>query len=479
MQKLKAVEEVQSLIQPTFDTYRDGFAADPYPDLQTRLDRLGRLNTALSARREELMSAINRDYGCRSRSETLIAEILGCHGAIHYAEKNLRKWMKRRSRHTSFWSLPAKSYVIPQPLGVVGIMAPWNYPVHLAVAPLVAALAAGNRAMIWMSDEVPHTTDCLSEIMSAAFHGEDMVSVMTGDATQAAEFAALPFDHLLFTGSTRVGRLVAAAAAPNLTPVTLELGGKSPALIAPDYSVKEAAKRLTWGKSFNAGQTCIAPDYVLVPRGSAQKFADHMLANFKHQFNSILDYDYTAVISERFFRRLNALMEDARAKGATILQPDGITQSVVDGTYKFPLTLVIDPPADCDLMQEEIFGPILPVISYDRAPDAIEFIATRDKPLSLYCFSHDKTVQRKVLRETSSGSVGLNDVLLQYIQEDLAFGGVGASGMGSYHGKEGFDTFSHAKSVFEQRGLGHFTGVKLLYPPYGPISKAVLKLMGG
>lgn len=478
MPKLKAVEIEHSSILPVFEQQKTAFRGDPYPTLQTRLDRLHRLSTAMSANREALISAINRDYGCRSRSETLIAEILGCHGAIHYAEKNLRKWMKPRSRHTSFWSLPAKAYVVAQPLGVVGIMAPWNYPLHLAVAPLVAAIAAGNRAMIWMSDEVPHTTEALAEIMTEAFDDDAMVSVMTGDAMQAAEFAALPFDHLLFTGSTRVGRLVAAAAAPNLTPVTLELGGKSPAIVAPDYSIKEAARRITWGKAFNAGQTCIAPDYVLLPKGKAQAFADHVLKNFKSQFNSILDHDYTAVISERFFRRLNALLDDAREKGATILQPDGIKESVVDGTFKFPLTLVLDPPADCDLMKEEIFGPILPVVTYSTLEDAVDYVATRDKPLSLYCFSHDKTVHRQFLRETSSGSVGINDSLLQYIQEDLAFGGVGASGMGSYHGKEGFDTFSHAKSVFEQRGFGHFTGVKLLYPPYGPISKAVLKLMG-
>ncbi|WP_340244987.1 coniferyl aldehyde dehydrogenase [Roseobacter sp. HKCCA2468] len=477
MTDLQAITQATPLVRTLFDTQRAGFDADPYPSLQERLDRLDRLNAALAAHKEELIAAINRDFGCRSRSETLIAEILGCHGAIHYARKNLRKWMKLRRRHTSFWSLPAKCYVVPQPLGVVGIMAPWNYPLHLAVAPLVAALAAGNRAMIWMSDEVPHTARCLSDLMARTFDNA-LVTVMTGDARQAAEFAALPFDHLLFTGSTRVGKLIAAAAAPNLTPVTLELGGKSPAIVAPDYAIKEAAARITWGKSFNAGQTCIAPDYVLVPRGDARRFADQVLANFKQHFNSILDHDYTAIVSERFFRRLNTLLDEARDKGATILQPYGIEQSVVDGTHKVPLTIVLDAPADCALMQEEIFGPILPVIGYDTLDEAIAYVAARDKPLSLYCFSHDRSVQRDILRRTSSGSVGINDALLQYIQEDLAFGGVGASGMGSYHGKEGFDTFSHAKSVFEQRGFGHFTGVKLLYPPYGPISRAVLRLMG-
>lgn len=477
MTKLKAITEATSAIQPVFFGQRRAFQADPFPSLETRLQRLHTLDTALAANKEDLITAINKDFGCRSRPETLIAEILGCHGAIHYAEKNLRKWMKMRKRHTSFWSLPAKCFVVPQPLGVVGIMAPWNYPLHLAVAPLVAALAAGNSAMIWMSDEVPHTAECLRGLIARAFPAE-LISVHTGDATIAAEFASLPFDHLLFTGSTRVGKLIAAAAAPNLTPVTLELGGKSPALIAPDYSVKEAAARITWGKSFNAGQTCIAPDYVLVPKAQVQTFADHVIRNFKHHFNSILDHDYTAVVSERFFRRLTDMLKEAEEKGATIMQPYGIHESVVDSTFKFPLTVVLNPPADCALMQEEIFGPILPVIGYETLDDAVSHINAGGKPLSLYCFSHDKTTQRDVLRRTCSGSVGLNDTLLQYIQEDLAFGGVGASGMGSYHGKEGFDTFSHAKSVFVQRGIGSFTGVKLLYPPYGPIAKAVLKLMG-
>ena len=460
-----------------FESQKAAFAAQPFPSLQTRMERLHKLSAALSANKENLITAINKDFGCRSRSETLIAEILGCHGAIHYAEKNLRKWMKLRKRHTSFWSLPAKCYVSPQPLGVVGIMSPWNYPLHLAVAPLVAALAAGNNAMIWMSDEVPHTAECLTELISRCFDN-NLVTVMTGDAKEAAKFSSLPFDHLLFTGSTRVGKLIAAAAAPNLTPVTLELGGKSPAIVAPDYSIKEAANRITWGKSFNAGQTCVAPDYVLVPRQQARAFADQLLANFKKNYNSILDYDYTAVISERFFKRLDAMVEEARSKNATILQPYGITESVVDSTHKFPLTVVLNPPEDSALMKEEIFGPILPIIEYDTLDEAIAYVNEREKPLSLYCFSHDKNIQRDILRRTSSGSVGLNDTLLQYIQEDLAFGGVGASGMGSYHGKEGFDTFSNNKSVFEQRGFGSFTGVKLLYPPYGPISRFVLKMMG-
>ncbi|GAA6208476.1 coniferyl aldehyde dehydrogenase [Cognatishimia sp. WU-CL00825] len=464
-------------IRPIFEKQKAAFEVDPYPSLATRLDRLHKLAGALGKHKEGLISAINKDFGCRARSETLIAEILGSHGAIHYAEKNLKKWMKAKRRHTSFWSLPAKCYAMPQPLGVVGIMAPWNYPLHLSIAPLVAALAAGNTVMLWLSEETPNLAKYLADLLADTFEPE-IVTVVQGDPSLAPHFSSLPFDRLLFTGSTRVGKLIAAAAAPNLTPVTLELGGKSPAIVAPDYSVKEAAERITWGKSFNAGQTCIAPDYALVPNKHVEEFGQEVLKNFKKFYNSILDYDYTAIISERFFRRLKDLLKEAEEKGATIIQPDGITESVVDSTYKFPLTIVLNAPQDCALMQEEIFGPILPIVGYDKIEDAIAYISANERPLSLYCFSGDQLVRREVMRKTHSGSMGVNEALLQYIQEDLAFGGVGQSGMGAYHGKEGFDTFSHYKSVFEQKGLGHFTGVKLLYPPYGPISKLVLKLMG-
>ncbi|WP_299850855.1 coniferyl aldehyde dehydrogenase [uncultured Roseovarius sp.] len=464
-------------LRSLFENHRAAYLENPYPDLATRMERLHRLSTALAKKREGLIAAINKDFGCRSRSETVIAEILGSHGAIHYAEKNLHRWMKLKRRLTSMWFAPAKNYMVPQPLGVVGIMAPWNYPMHLSIAPLVAALAAGNNVMLWISEETPNTTRCLAQLIEENFD-PSLITVVAGDPKIAPEYSALPFDHLLFTGSTRVGKLVATAAAKNLTPVTLELGGKSPAVIAPDYSCKEAAKRIAWGKSFNAGQTCIAPDYVLLPEKDKRAFAEYAIKSFKSFYNSILDYNYTAVISERFFRRLRDMVKEAEDKGATVLQPYGITESVVAGVHKFPLTLILDAPEDCAVMQEEIFGPILPVVGYKTLDDAISYINARERPLSLYCFSGKEATRREVLRKTCSGSVGLNDVLLQYLQEDLAFGGVGSSGTGAYHGREGFETFSHMKSVFAQKGIGHFTGAKLLYPPYGPVAKTVLKLMG-
>lgn len=463
---------------PLFDRQRLAYDSERYPGYDTRLERLDKLHNLITANKQALIDAIDRDFGCRARTETILAEYLGCLGAIEYAQKNLRRWMRRRRRRTSFWSKPAKTYVLAQPLGVVGIMAPWNYSLHLSIAPLVAALAAGNRAMICMSEETPELCALLSGLIAEQFD-PGLVTVVQGGGEISPEFASLPFDHLLFTGSTRVGKLIAAAAAQNLTPVTLELGGKSPAIVAPDYPVVEAAKRIGWGKTFNAGQTCIAPDYVLVPKAERDAFVKAVLAKFTKSFKGISDTDYTAIVSERFYRRLIGLLDEASDKGATVLQPDGFAPTEEDGVFKIPLTIVLDPPSDSALMQEEIFGPVLPVLTYSDFAQVTEFVNTSERPLSLYCFTHDRDIVDKVQRQTTSGSFGLNETLLQYAQEDLAFGGVGASGQGAYHGQEGFDTFSHLKSVFEQRGLGRFTGIKLLHPPYGRITKALLRLMKG
>lgn len=459
-----------------FDAQKTAYAAHPYPDVEERLGHLSKLGKVIAAHKEELIDAISSDFGCRSRTETIITEILGSHGAIHYMKRNLRKMMRPRKRNTGLWSMPAKNYVVAQPLGVVGIMSPWNYSLHLAVSPLACALAAGNRAMVVMSEETPHLCALFSKLISDIFD-EDHVSVLQGGAI-SPEFAALPFDHLLFTGSTRVGKLIAQAAAKNLTPVTLELGGKSPAIVARDYNILEAAKRITWAKVYNAGQTCIAPDYVFVPNGRQESFASAAIGKFSQSYNGTGDKDLTAIVSERFYVRLNEMIAEAEAKGARIIRPSGAEPGVVNGAYKIPLTIVLDPPADCRLMQEEIFGPVLPVLTYDNIDEVTTYIKVRDRPLSLYLYSHDGNVRNAVLSQTVSGSVGLNDALLQYIQEDMAFGGVGNSGQGSYHGKEGFDTFSHLKSVFQQRGFGNFAGIKLLQPPYGKMSERLLKMMG-
>lgn len=477
-----AVHQLQTspseALHQIFDAQKAAYGCDRFPTREVRQNRLDTLNNLIANNKEAIIEALNADFGCRARNETIIAEILGCHGAIHYAQKNLRKWMGRRKRRTSFWSLPAKTYAVAQPLGVIGIMAPWNYSLHLSIAPMVAALAAGNRVMLCMSEETPKLCALLQELIEDAFE-EDLISVHQGGGETSVEFASLPFDHLLFTGSTRVGRLIAQSAAKNLTPVTLELGGKSPAIVAPDYSITEAAERISWGKAFNAGQTCIAPDYAFVPASAKEAFAKAVLKKFQRSFSGTQDKDFTAIIAERFYRRLENLVEEARNRGATVLMPEGFGPTEENGVFKFPLTVVLDAPKDCALMQEEIFGPILPVISYNDFEEVIEQINASERPLSLYCFSSDRDTVVRVQRDTVSGSFGLNETLMQYVQEDLAFGGVGASGQGAYHGQAGFDTFSHLKSVFEQRGLGAFTGIKLLQPPYGPLARLVLRLMKG
>ncbi len=463
-------------LQATLELQKSAFLKTPFPSFEQRFDWLSRLDGLIRDHLEDIIAALNADFGNRARNETLLAEIVGCHGAIHYAKKNLQRWMAPRKRKTSFWSRPAKAYAIAQPLGVVGIMSPWNYSLNLSIAPLVAALAAGNRAMLCMSEETPHLCALLQKLFEQYFEA-DLISISQGGAAVSPAFARLPFGHLLFTGSTRVGRLIAQAAATNLTPVTLELGGKSPAIVAPDYDVEEAALRISWGKTFNAGQTCIAPDYAFIPTAAKDSFSLAVLRKFSKSFKSIHDPDFTAIVSERFFRRLNDLVTEAEAKGATILRPDGFAPSETDGIFKFPLTIVLDAPEDCALLKEEIFGPILPVLTYDSIDEVISLINAGDRPLSLYTFTHDRALVDRLQRETVSGSFGLNETLLQFVQEDLAFGGVGASGQGAYHGQAGFDTFSHIKSVFEQRGMGRFTGIKLMHPPYGKLAERVLRLM--
>lgn len=475
-QKTHKTTAESARLNEVFAAQKEAYAKNPYPTMEERSAHLSALNKAIAQNKSALIEALNQDFGCRSETETVLTEILGSHGAIHYMQKNLRKLMRARRRHTGLWSMPAKNYVVAQPLGVVGIMSPWNYSLHLAVSPLACALAAGNRAMVVISEETPALYAVFSKLISDIFP-ENHVAVFQGGPI-SPEFASLPLDHLLFTGSTRVGKLIARSAAEHLTPITLELGGKSPAIVAPDYDLDEAAKRITWAKVFNAGQTCVAPDHAFIPKGTSEKFVKAAIAKFNKGYSGLEDKDLTAIISARFYHRLNDLVSEAESKGATIIRAGGLSPQVINGVHKMPLTLVLNAPDDCALMQEEIFGPILPIIEYDTIDEVTTYINERDRPLSLYVYSSDQGTRNDILRQTVSGSAGLNEALIQYIQEDMAFGGVGKSGYGSYHGKEGFDTFSHLKSVFHQRGFGKFAGIKLLHPPYGPKSKLLLRLMG-
>jgi coniferyl-aldehyde dehydrogenase len=380
--------------------------------------------------------------------------------------------MKPQKKSASIWIRPARARIIPQPLGVVGIIVPWNYPLFLAISPLAAALAAGNRVMIKMSEFTPRTGELLAELVAKYFNAED-VSVVLGDASVGADFARLPFDHLLFTGSTKVGHDIMRMAADNLTPVTLELGGKSPAIVGPEYSMAKAAERITVGKLLNAGQTCIAPDYVLVPAGREQDFVDAARGVVAKCFPDMANTpDYTAIVNDRHYQRLQGYVADARERGAQI---EPLSTALADDTRrKLPPLALLKVDDNMRVMQDEIFGPLLPILSYKDLDAAIAYVNQHPRPLALYYFGHDGAARDRVLNETVAGGVTINDTILHIAQEELPFGGVGPSGMGHYHGIEGFRTFSKQKAVFYQSWLN---GMSLFNPPYGAMFERLTKFL--
>ena len=461
-QSLKTVSE--SVLDDAFHLIFRLSRTEPAPTLNERLDRLARLRAVISDNEARFEQAISKDFGHRCATETAIAESLLVLGEIKHAIKHLRKWMTPRRISTALQFVPAKNRLMPQPLGVVGIIAPWNYPLQLTLAPAVGALAAGNRVMIKPSELVPRFSALLKEVISARFDaGEMVVTGIESDIAQA--FASLPFDHLIFTGSTRVGRLVAEAAGRNLTPITLELGGKSPAIVDRSANLVEAAQRIAYGKLLNAGQTCIAPDYALVPEASVQDFADKLQASMRRMFGTTADNkDYTSVISERHYARLESLLSDAAAKGARIMQAATPDDPAWKSKRKFPPTIVLGATADMTIMQEEIFGPLLPVIGYKHAAEPIAYVNRHDRPLALYWFGKDEVARDEVLTRTISGGVTVNDCLFHFTQINQPMGGVGASGTGAYHGEWGFNALSKLKPVFYR---SPFNRLADLYPPYG------------
>ncbi len=452
------------------EVQKTAFLADLNPPLSLRADRLDRLERMLNTHADRFAAAINEDFGNRPALVTAMAEVMPVIAAIRRARRSLKGWSRPRAVAVEMVWRPGSAKIIPQPLGVIGIIAPWNYPLQLALAPLVAALAAGNRAMIKPSEMTPRLSALLKACIAEVFH-EDEVAVVTGGPEFAAAFSALPFDHLLFTGSTQVGRKVAEAAAGNLTPVTLELGGKSPAIIDVTADLKTTAARLTFSKLLNAGQTCIAPDYALVPHAIRDDFVAAMRSAIARQYPKIAgNADYNTIISERHAARLRGLIEDAGAKGATIIT---IGDAGSDPRSIAP-TLILDADDNMRVMQEEIFGPILPIVTAGTLDEAISQINARDRPLALYWFGKDKTRQRQVLTQTISGGVCINDAMIHHLQEALPFGGVGASGMGHYHGAHGFRTFSKEKPVFFQ---SPFSAATMVYPPFTGFSRRVVDIL--
>ena len=462
-------------LRQVFDALRAGHRAEPNPSYDQRIARLDALQRGVLKHKDELVEAVRADFGNRSRHETILAEVFSLLSEIKHLKKHLKGWMKPRSRAVALTFQPASAKVIYQPLGVVGVIAPWNYPFQLALGPTAAALAAGNRVMVKPSELTPRTAELVERVLSEAF-GKDLVAVVTGGAEVGAAFSALPFDHLLFTGSTKLGKLVMKAAAENLTPVTLELGGKSPCIVHESFPVEKAAERIAYGKCFNAGQTCIAPDYLLVPRAMVQPLSDALQAAVKRSYPTLGDNpDYTAVVNERHYTRLRGLLDDARARGATVVECSGGEQ-LDPGKHKLAPTLLLDVDDEMAVMQEEIFGPLLPIVPYDSLDEAIAYVNDRPRPLALYYFDYDGKRADQVLSKTTSGGACVNETIMHFAVEDLPFGGVGPSGMGAYHGPEGFETFSHKKAVFQQSRLN---GAGLIAPPYGDRINKMLKMLVG
>lgn len=466
---------LQTLQQPLeelnrlFNAQRAAYAANPMPPATQRQQWLKALRDLLSSERQALIDAISSDFSHRSADETLLAELMPSLHGIHYASQHISQWMKPSRRKVGVAFQPASAKVVYQPLGVVGVIVPWNYPLFLAIGPLTGALVAGNRVMLKLSESTPATGLLLKELLARIFP-EDLVCVVLGEADVGVAFSKMRFDHLLFTGSTSVGRHVMRAAAENLTPVTLELGGKSPAIVSHDVPLKDAAERIAFGKTLNAGQTCVAPDYVLVPEARIGGFVEAYRQAVRGFYPTLADNpDYTAIINERQLARLNSYLSDATSKGALLIPLFDQGQG-----RRMPHSLLLNVSDEMTVMQDEIFGPLLPIVPYQDLDQAFAYINQRPRPLALYYFGYDKREQKRVLSETHSGGVCLNDTLLHVAQDDMPFGGIGPSGMGHYHGHEGFLTFSKAKGVLVKQ---RFNAAKLIYPPYGKsIQKLIQKL---
>ena len=456
---------------------RAAFMAELPVPVRTRKDRLTRAAAMIRDNAQRFCDALSEDFGHRSPRQSMFTDVAASIGPLNHAIKHLDRWARRERKPVTFplGLLGAKAWVEYQPKGVIGIIAPWNFPVNLVMSPLAGVLAAGNRALVKTSEFTPATAALFEEISPNYFDAAELAFV-SGGADVGQAFAALPFDHLLFTGATGIGRHILHAAADNLTPVTLELGGKSPAILGRSANIGQATGRIATGKMLNAGQICIAPDYVMVPAEHEAAAVDGLIHAASAMYPSILaNPDYTAIINDRHFDRLTAALDDARAKGAEVIAVNPANEDfTTTNSRKLPLHIVRNPSDDMTIMQEEIFGPIIPVRTYDTIDTAIAEVNRRDRPLALYYFGTDAAERRRVLDRTISGGVSLDDTLFHVSMEELPFGGIGPSGMGAYHGEAGFRTFSHAKSVFKQARLdvAKLGGLK---PPYGKATDAAIK----
>jgi coniferyl-aldehyde dehydrogenase len=455
------------------EAQRRAFTARP-PRYEDRVDALHRLERALIARTPQLVAAVSADFGGRSGEETRALEILPVINEIRYARRHLKAWMKPRRAAVQWQAWPATARVVYEPRGVVGIVSPWNYPLFLTLVPLTCAIAAGNHVLIKPSELTPATGALMRSIV-AEIYPPDYVSVVTGGVDVATAFVALPFDHLLFTGSTRVGKLVMKAASENLVPVTLELGGKSPVIVHPSYSMKQAAERILTGKLYNAGQTCIAPDYVLLPRERRVEFVEEARKAIVSMYPSLVDNpDYTRIINAQHYQRLTGLVDDARRGRGEVIEINPRGETCNAGNRVIPPTIVTGVQPEMSIAQEEIFGPVLPIVDYETIDEAIAYVNARPHPLAFYYFDNDAARVTDVVGRVQSGGVTVNDCIFHVGQPALPFGGFGASGIGRYHGFDGFETFSHKKGMFWQ---SRWSALSLLRPPYDATKKRVLSFL--
>jgi len=471
--------EIESTMQALLDAQRADFLKEGPVSAATRIDRLDRGIDVLIRYADKLAEALNTDFSCRPREVTLLTDVGASVAPMKHAKKHLRKWMKPEKRPTGFPLnlMGGRSRIEYQPLGVAGIISPWNFPVSMVFAPMSGALAAGNRVMVKPSEFTPATSEVLKAMMAEAYDPKEVV-VCTGGPEVGQAFSTLPLDHLLFTGATSVARHIMAAASRNLVPVTLELGGKSPVIISRSADLEKSLGRIMLGKTLNAGQICLAPDYLLVPEEKLHEVIAIAQNAVAAMYPKLLDNEqYTSVVNERHFQRLTGYLAEAEARRVKTIaiNPASEDFSQQQGTFKIPPTLIPEPPEDMKVLQEEIFGPLLPIRTYREFAETIDYINSRPRPLAAYYFGDDTEEQRAVETRTTSGGVCINDVIMHISQEDLPFGGVGPSGMGSYHGIEGFRTFSHAKSIYRQTKL-NFAKLGGLLPPYGQATEKSIKM---
>ena len=460
---------VEQDLKRVLDSQRTAFRAEGPVALETRIDRIDRCIAMLVDNQTAICDAVNKDFGNRSKFATLMMDIMNSVGSLKHVKKNLKKWMKPEKR-TPFMPmnfLGAKAYVKHQPKGVIGVMTPWNVPVNMIFSPLADILGAGNRAMIKPSEYTPHTSELMKNLFAQYFE-ETEICIVTGGPEVGAAFSGLKFDHLIFTGATSIGQLVMKAAAENMVPVTLELGGKSPVVVSEQVDVHKAAESIITGKAMNGGQLCVSPDYCFVPQSKLEAFVRQCKTVVAEQFPTVQDNsDFTACINERHFDRVKAYIDEARASGCRVvpLCPEGEEFSSRE-EHKIALHLIIDPTDELACMQDEIFGAVLNIKSYSELDPVIEFINQRERPLALYYFGDNKEEEQQVLEETISGGVSVNAIAMHVACDDLPFGGIGHSGTGSYRGRDGFRTFSHARAVYRE-GWVNLAKLGGTLPPYG------------